>query len=707
MQRVQTLIAGFVLVALILVAYSATLNAPFEFDDQAAIVNNGTLRNFWEFNWLSPTAGGDSTVSGRPVLAATLAANYAIGGLDVRGYHILNITIHVVAALLLFGLLRRAIAYIDVDKSRATHDIAAFAAAGIWALHPLQTEAVTYIVQRAESLMALFYLLTLYCFLRGLESTRRTLWWTGSTLCCAAGMGTKEVMVSAPVMILLFDRAYIEQSFSAAWKARKTFYTILAATWLPLLFLVWSLGGNRGGSTGGLTTAGAVPYWLSQCIAIPTYIKLILWPNPLVFEYGPDVYNGVPELIVCTIVTLALIALCFYAWFKRPRLGFLGLYFLAILAPTSLVPGTLQAIVEHRLYLAIAPVSALVSFYLYKTVGLRSLIVLVPILVALGFLTFKRNEVYRTATLLWEDTVIKRPENARAHHNYAEALVAEGRVDEAITQYRRAISIQPNHAFAHEGLGRALLNRGDVPNAAMEFRAAIQADPTMSVAHVDLGRALTRLGQIDEAMQQYRDVLIKEPDALDARVNLGALLITQGAAKEGISLLRSVLSIKPNLAEAHYHLGLGLEKLGDSAAARDEYAKAIQLKSDFVPALVAFGNTAARNGDDVRAIEAYNEAIRLDPKSATAQYGLGNIFARSHEFARAIDRYAEALRLDPTYLEARNNLANCQLVSGDFSHAIENYRRVLQQRPGDQTVEKNLVLAEEMARQGTASPALH
>src|SRR6185312_11084012 len=175
----------------------------------------------------------------RPVLNLSLAVNYAISGPDPWSYHALNLAIHVGAALCLFGLIRRT----------AGPALLAFAVALLWAVHPLQSEAVMYIVQRAESMMALFYLLTMYGFVRGLQGVHRTAWLAVSWTACLLGMGTKEVMVSAPVIVFLYDRTFAAGTFAEAWRLRKRYYLALAATWIPLLAFVARTGGNRGGTS--------------------------------------------------------------------------------------------------------------------------------------------------------------------------------------------------------------------------------------------------------------------------------------------------------------------------------------------------------------------------------------------------------------------------------------------------------------------------
>jgi hypothetical protein len=284
------LLAGGLLVVAVLAVYAHTLSAPFVYDDGPAILDNLTIRRLWPLtDVLLPQAEGGLTVSGRPVLNLSFALNYAISGHAVWSYHAANILIHAASTLLLFGIVRRTLAKREsapgageTSPSAPALPIAV-AIAGLWALHPLQTQAVTYTVQRAESLMGLFYLLTLYAFARGVgvspESTNRARFgrrsWFGLTVAaCALGMGTKEVMATAPLLVFLYDRTFVAGSFRTAWRERRGFYCALAATWLLLGALVLSTGGNRGGTVG---LGVGVPLWaypLTQFQAIARYLGL-------------------------------------------------------------------------------------------------------------------------------------------------------------------------------------------------------------------------------------------------------------------------------------------------------------------------------------------------------------------------------------------------------------------------------------------------
>ena len=200
---------AFVVVAAGLLAYHNSFQGPFIYDDVPSIPGNPHIRHLWPI-WQAMSAPPGSPVAGRPVVCLTLALNYAWGGLNVWGYHAFNLTIHLVSALVLFGILRRTFQGEKLrDRFGAVAVWLAGAIALIWEVHPLQTESVTYIVQRTESLMGLFLLLTLYGVLRSSQSSRPRVWQAAAIVSCALGMGSKEVMVSAPLIVLLYDRVFL------------------------------------------------------------------------------------------------------------------------------------------------------------------------------------------------------------------------------------------------------------------------------------------------------------------------------------------------------------------------------------------------------------------------------------------------------------------------------------------------------------------
>ena len=211
-----------------------------------------------------------------------MAVSYALSGDNVWGYHTLNLAVHILAGLTLFGLVRRTLRWPSLrDRFGAAADELALATAVLWTVHPLQTESVTYIIQRGESIMGLFYLLTVYCFIRGVESERSRLWYGLSVAACALGMVSKEVMVSAPLMVLLYDRAFVSGSFREAWWQRWPLYLALASTWIPLGFVLVTAGNFANASLNA--RAIGLKWWqylATQPGVILYYLRLSVWRAP-------------------------------------------------------------------------------------------------------------------------------------------------------------------------------------------------------------------------------------------------------------------------------------------------------------------------------------------------------------------------------------------------------------------------------------------
>ena len=212
-------------------AYHNSFAGPCVFDDVPWIVENPSIRSLWPIgHLLAPQSARD--VGGRPVVSLTLAVNYALGGTDVWGYHAVNLAIHILAAWTLLGVTRRTLLSPRLQErfgSAATP--LALMVAILWTVHPLQTEAVTYLIQRTEALVGLLYLLTLYCVIRGATSSRATRWYSAAVAASLLGMATKELMATAPVIVLLYDRTFLAGSFREALRRRYGLYLALAATW--------------------------------------------------------------------------------------------------------------------------------------------------------------------------------------------------------------------------------------------------------------------------------------------------------------------------------------------------------------------------------------------------------------------------------------------------------------------------------------------
>jgi tetratricopeptide (TPR) repeat protein len=614
------LLAGLGLALAALAAYCNSLQVPLVFDDLLAIRDNVTIRHLGSA--LSPPPGA-LPVSGRPVVNLSFALNYAVGGLSVWSYHAVNLIIHVLAGLTLFGILRRTLP-----------TLVAFAVALLWILHPLQTESVTYLSQRAESLMGLFYLLTLYGFIRGAEEpdSRSGGWYGLSCLACLFGMLTKEVMVSAPLMALLYDRTFRSGSFREAWRRHRKVYLGLAATWILLAVSVASAGPTRGG-TSGFAIATPWAYWLTQFEAVVRYLQLSFWPSPLILYYESFWAKDLEQVLPYALVVVPLAAATLWALWRgaegpssppcrgiaqRSRttglrrgecragaraFGFLGAWFFAILAPTSLVPNSIQMIAEHRMYLPLAAVITAAVGGMYSLLGQRAALGLCAIAaVGFGITTARRNEVYQSDLTLWADTVAKQPGNALAHNNLGKALYERGAITEAVAQYQDAIRLRPGpeSIYAYINLGDALGLANRLPAAIATYREAGRLQPDWPGIHDKLADALSHAGRGPEAISEYERALQLNPANPAAESGLGTAFFLAGHIDLAVAHFNAALRLNPAYAEVYNNLGTALateNRLPDAIAA---YERALRLKPNYPEAQENLRRAQAAEGNSGR-----------------------------------------------------------------------------------------------------------
>jgi tetratricopeptide (TPR) repeat protein len=559
--RRAALLAGAAVALAGWATYWGIYHFPFILDDLPAITANGSLLHLGT-SWVPPS---QSPVSGRPLLNFSYALNWAIGGDDVRGYHAFNLLVHLLCGLSVFGIMRRTLFKPRLSTPFGRDRLLlAFLVAALWTVHPLNTEAVTYVSERAESLMGLFYLATLYFFIRGEESPRPGRWYVLSVTTCLLGALTKEVIVTAPLIVLLYDRTFCAGYFRSAWKLRWPYYVGLTSSWLLLALLMLGAGPRGVGYGSGV---GWWPYALTSCRSVVLYGKLAVWPHPLVFDYGMVIFRHPVEIAPYALLLTALLVFSIAALRVWPAVGFACAWFFVILAPTSsVVPLAFQPMAEHRAYMPLMTVVCLGVLFLYRCMGRASVLPLAGLAVVLGWLSFQRNRDYRSELAIWSDTVAKQPANPRAHANLGAALAKiPGRERDAITEDETALRIKPDDAEARNNLGLVYgASLGRFPDAVAQFEAALRVRPNYLEAHDNLGMALAGIpGRLPEAISEYETALRINPGYAKAHNDLGvALGNSPGRLPEAIAQFEEALRIRPDYREAQGNLDTARRLLG-------------------------------------------------------------------------------------------------------------------------------------------------
>lgn len=556
-----------------LLAYANTFQAPFIFDGKNYIEDNPKIRAFaalrergaWPTrdDWEQLYRFAPTRVLGN----LTFAVNHGLAGYDPISWHATSLAIHIVAGWAFYGAARAALRSPKLPpRYGAAAERLALVTALLWTAHPLCTQSVTYLYQRFESLMGMFCLLVVYATAR-YAATERLRWAVLGVGACLLGMASKEVMITAPLVVLWYDRVFLAESFAELFRRRGGYYFALACTWLLSAYLIRET--KSAYPNAGIldyTRVTAQEYALAQTGVVLHYFRLVVWPwnqnidyawkAPVVWKLGERWPSAVdwrallPPLAAMTIL-LATTAV----WiFHRPALGFLAGTVLLVLAPTSSFAPIVDLAFEHRMYLPSAAAVALVVVCGYEAIGrmLRRLgrseddvetVRLVTswiVIAALVVLTLRRNHDYRSHTALWRDVCLKAPHNPRAAYNYGVYLQLEGSrpndpvIDQAIEQYFATLALDPNYADAHLNLGALYAWRGDPTKAEAHYQELLKLRPADPQALWGLASANEHLNKPDWA-KYYVDWLLQvDPQHADGKLLKERLLAASAATAPAV-----------------------------------------------------------------------------------------------------------------------------------------------------------------------------
>jgi len=568
----------------------------------------------------------------RPLAIMSFALNYYFDGYNVAGYHIVNILIHIIGGIFLYIFVKTTLRLPSLHFKDTTPEWIASFTVLIWLVHPLHTQSVTYIVQRMNSLAAMFYILSMLLYAKArLSSDPRQRWilFAGCTLAAILALGSKEMALTLPLFLLLYEW-YFFQDLSLLWFKR---YLLSFLGILLLLALVsWAyLGTDIVHKV--LFFAGDFDFTLQERVltefrVLVVYIKLLIFPHPSQlnidydFPLSHSLFDPITTLFALGTI-VGLLGLALYLARQERLLSFCVLWFFGNLVIESSVI-MLDIVFEHRTYLPSMLFILLAVTFVVRSITLPWLRVVGLCAVALVFSvwTYERNSVWANEVTLWRDCVEKSPHKARPHTNLAYALMRQGNLEEAVRHYTEALRITPSYAPAHNNLGDILVRQGNLEEAVRHYTEALRVHPDYAAAQTNLGNALMDLGHIDEAVSHLTTALQLTPDSAEAYNNLGSALAAQGKVEE-----------------AMHH-----------------YAEALRLNPSFAAVYNNLGNLLARQGRIEEAVRHYTEALRLRPNYALAHNNLGSALERQGRVEEAVRHYTEALRLNPNLTQARKNL---------------------------------------------------
>jgi Flp pilus assembly protein TadD len=588
--RHQTLLL-FLLAVIIILIYTQTLTAPYIFDDIQNIRDNPHIRvpflSFKNLAW----AGFQSPLANRPVANISFALNYYFHGYNLVGFHVVNILIHIASGIFLFFLTKVTIRTPALRTQYAEFGWIPFFTAFIWLVHPLQTQSVTYIVQRMNSLAAMFYVLSILLYAKFRLSTGRRAKWTFLGGCVLTGMlafGTKEITATLPGFIILYEW-YFFQGLSWQWAKRRMYVLIGLGVFITLISLVYFGNEHFARILNDYNSRDftLVQRVLTQFRVVILYISLLLWPQPLRLSLDHDfalsysLTNPITTLLSMTII-IVLILLAILLAKRDPLISFCILWFFGNLVIESSIIA-LELVFEHRNYLpsmlAILLLVALVFRYLRPAwLGVVALCVMGTLFTVW---TFERNKDWSDELSLYRDCVEKAPGKARPYNNLGAVLLRDGSLAEAVEQFKSALKIKPDFADAHYNLGYALSRQGNLESGIYHLGETLRLDPKNFKALNNMGVSLALQGRYGEAANYFEAALKQNPRDADVHNNLAIALKNLGNPDAAAKHFDRVLALNPRHADAHNNFGLLLKENGQIDAARLHFTRALEIKPDF------------------------------------------------------------------------------------------------------------------------------
>ena len=667
LQKTASVIMFFPIITLLLVSlavYLNTLSANFVYDDILQIVNNPwitDIRNIptifsesvWSFKRLS--------ISNyyRPMMHIVYMLNYHLFGLKPWGFHLVNILFHCGASILVFLLIRRLLTAQGSAKS-SVYLSPPFIAAILFAVHPIHTEAVSWIAGLPDVAFTFFYLLSLYLYILFREGVKSG--YLLSILSFSMATLFKEPAITLPIMLVAYDYL-VKKSDGTIIAAIKRYipYAVVSGVYLLVrYFALRSLVPSS--SYSSLSTYQLI---INVFPLFREYLTGLLWPFDLNFWH---IFQPISSLFeaqgVIAVVVTAIFLVVAMAAYRKNRLLFFSLLFVVVpLAPVFYIKAINgKPFAERYLYLPSVGYVLLLAIFLswgkekLPRVAKSITIVFIVIVGLYAVGTITRNNVWKDDLNLWADTVMKSPDSAAVHNELGNVYVSRGLLDKAVAELQIALRLSPNTAPVHYSLANVYASQGQLDKAAAEYQSAIQLKPNFADAHNNLATMYVSQGLMDKAVAEFQTALRLNPDYAEAHDNLGGVYVTQGLLDKAEGEFQAALRLNPDYAKSHNNLATVYASQGLMDKAIIEYQSATRLKPDLVEAHYNLGNAYSSKGLFDMAIEQYQITLRLRPKLAQAHNKIGFAYASQGLLDRAIAEYQTALQLKPDFHEASQRL---------------------------------------------------
>ncbi len=639
--------------------YANSLNGQFIWDDNHQVKNNAYVKDRTQilkiFSEDIGSGAGRKYGFYRPLQILTYVFDYSLWNLNVRGYHLSNILLHILTALTIFWL---------INLLYNNFRVALFTSL-LFVVHPVHTEAVSYISGRADSLAALFMLLAVICYIKSLGQRQLSfsiLMLVSFTL----ALLSKESTLILPLVLLLYH-----YSFKQRLKI-KPFLPVLTLTLLYIILRLTLLKFLLSFGSASTTLGQRLPGFF---VALSNYLRLIVLPLNLHMEYGQGLFSLSHPQVILGI--LLLLGLFIYLIKKRqsPNLISFGLsWFLLTLLPVANLYPVNAYLAEHWLYLPSVGLLLILAYglnSLYQTRRPQALILLISLLTFYSYLTIKQNNYWRKPITFYQRTLRYAPESARAHNELGLTYFTLGNYEAALASCKKAIQLKPDYARSYNNLGVIYRGLGQDEQAIEAYKKAIQLSPDCAEGYNNLGNVYYGFGKIEQIIPLYKKAIQLNPNYAQAYYNLGVIYRDLGYDAESVPLYKKAIQLDPDYAKAYNNLGVAYFSLGEDEQAISAYQQAIRLDDNYAQAYNNLAVIYRSLGQEGEAIDLLKKSIQADADYADAYYNLGYIYHILGRTAEAIPLYHKTIQINPDYARAYNNLAVIYLQQKQYQLAIE------------------------------------
>ncbi|HOY31082.1 MAG TPA: tetratricopeptide repeat protein [Bacteroidales bacterium] len=617
------------------IIYSNSFHCSFHLDDFSSIVHNDDriklifeTKYYWWF--LKSTL--------RPLSIFSFAINYQISQFDVRSYHLVNLIIHLVNTYLVWRITVLLFSTpVMINNPISTHKkLLAFMVALFFVSHPLATQSVTYIVQRMNSMSAMFYFLSLVLYVKARLSDKsikhKLFLFSGALIAAFLAFLSKENSLTLPAAIILSELFFLQKKkLSVILKDYRVllslivFIVIIVFTLFKFSLKIFDPLPISASNAHNITSWN---YLLTQFSVIVKYVQLLVLPINLNLDYDFPVSNNFFEwkTLLCFLLLLSLLTLALFL-FKKHRIFSFGIFwfFLTLSVESSIIP-LADVIFEHRTYLPSFGFFLILSTGIYIGLWNRSrylaIAIVLIIAVSNSVLTYQRNKVWKDDVTLWSDVVSKSPDKARPYVNLGSAYGTIGDKNKAIYNFSKAIEISPDFLFAYWNRGLAYDELQQPDKALADYTKAIEIDRKCIDAYYNRGVVYDKLGQPDKAIEDYTKAIEIDPKTY---------------------------------VKSYNNRGVDYEKLGQWDKAIADYSKMAELEGWNARPLVNRGGVYIKTKQWNKALADLNRAIELDPKHVKAYNNRGIVYGNLGQWDKAIADFSKAIEIDPQFPDSYHN----------------------------------------------------